>query len=176
MGRPSDFTGALLEEICDRLAKGEPLAVICRDEHMPCDRTVRNWMARKDDIGARVSSAIAHAREVGFDQIAVECLLIADDSEADFSEVEEGQEEQPHGGSLKRSRKENPESVQRAKLRIETRLKLLAKWDPKRYGDKQTTEHTGPDGGPIQYAALTRAERVARIQELEEKRRAADRG
>lgn len=23
------------------------------------------------------------------------------------------------------------------KLRIDTRLKLLAKWDPKRYGDKQ---------------------------------------
>ena len=26
--------------------------------------------------------------------------------------------------------------IQRAKLRIDTRLKLLSKWDPKRYGDK----------------------------------------
>jgi hypothetical protein len=26
--------------------------------------------------------------------------------------------------------------VQRAKLRIDTRLKLLSKWDPKRYGEK----------------------------------------
>jgi hypothetical protein len=30
------------------------------------------------------------------------------------------------------------EHVQRSKLRIETRLKLLAKWNPKRYGDKMT--------------------------------------
>ncbi|HXD37446.1 MAG TPA: hypothetical protein VN624_12375, partial [Rhodanobacter sp.] len=29
------------------------------------------------------------------------------------------------------------------KLRIDTRLKLLAKWDPKRYGDKQQLEHSG---------------------------------
>jgi len=29
------------------------------------------------------------------------------------------------------------------KLQIETRLKLLAKWDPKRYGDLQKVEHSG---------------------------------
>lgn len=45
---------------------------------------------------------------------------------------------------------------------------------PADWRDKREMEHTGPDGGPIQYAALTRAERAARIQELEEKRRAAE--
>lgn len=28
------------------------------------------------------------------------------------------------------------EHIQRSKLRVETRLKLLAKWNPKRYGDR----------------------------------------
>lgn len=37
----------------------------------------------------------------------------------------------------------------RSKLRVETRLKLLAKWDPKRYGEKITQEISGPDGGPV---------------------------
>ena len=48
--------------------------------------------------------------------------------------------------------KEMPDSewISRSKLRVETRLKLLAKWDPKRYGDKITAEHTGADGGAIQ--------------------------
>lgn len=121
-GRPSDFTEALLEEICDRLAKGEPLAAICRDDHMPSDRTVRNWMER-----AEVSSAIARAREVGFDYLAAECLEIADDGSCDYK---------------LNSRDGGPdiivdsEHIQRSKLKIETRLKLLAKWDPKRYGDK----------------------------------------
>lgn len=47
----------------------------------------------------------------------------------------------------------DPASVAWAKSRAEQRLKLLAKWDPKRYGDKITQEHTGADGGPIQSQA-----------------------
>ena len=43
--------------------------------------------------------------------------------------------------------------IEHRKLRIDTRLKLLAKWNPKKYGDKLA--HTGPEGdGPIQ-AAIT---------------------
>jgi hypothetical protein len=33
--------------------------------------------------------------------------------------------------------------VEHRKLRIDTRLKLLAKWNPKKYGDKQAIEHSG---------------------------------
>ena len=37
--------------------------------------------------------------------------------------------------------------IEHRKLRIDTRLKLLAKWNPKKYGDKMA--HTGPDGGDL---------------------------
>jgi hypothetical protein len=135
-GRPSTYTPALLEEICDRLAQGEPLAVICRDEHMPSDRTVRNWM----QADAAVSSAIACAREVGFDKIAADCLEIADHTGNDTKVVGEKGHEREVADN---------EWISRSKLRVETRLKLLSKWDPKRYGDKVSTEITGPDGGPV---------------------------
>ena len=107
MGRPSKYTPELFAEICERLSKGEPLAQICRDEHMPAERTVRDWK----EADAIVSAAIAHAREDGFDAIALEALRIADDKEGEH---------------------------QRDRLRVDTRLKLLAKWDPKRYGDRVT--------------------------------------
>lgn len=129
IGRPSDFTPELLEEICERLAVGEPLAVICRDERMPCDGTVRNW-ARGD---TSVSDAIADARARGFDHMAADCLVIADDRSNDVLLV--GSEENKYEVC-------NTEFVQRAKLRIDTRLKLLAKWDPKRYGDLRRVEMT----------------------------------
>ncbi len=121
-GRPTLLTDAVLEEICDRLSKGEPLAVICRDEHMPSDRTVRSWMANKE-----VSAAIARAREVGFDSLAAECLEIADDVTRDTKIVGDGDNLREVADT---------EWISRSKLRVETRLKLLAKWDPKRYGDK----------------------------------------
>jgi hypothetical protein len=44
-------------------------------------------------------------------------------------------------------------SVAHAKLRAEHRLKLLAKWNPKKYGDKIQAEHTGANGGAIQVAS-----------------------
>ncbi|MNU09652.1 hypothetical protein D3C72_2563420 [compost metagenome] len=42
------------------------------------------------------------------------------------------------------------------RLQVETRLKLLAKWHPKKYGEKVTAEHTGPNGAPIQYERIER--------------------
>lgn len=129
LGRPSKNTPEIRKEIAERLSKGEPLAQICRDEWMPHDSTVRDWMNADADF----SRDIARARELGFDVIAGECLTIADDSTNDYMEK---QALDGGAGSLAF----NAEHVQRSKLRIETRLKLLAKWDPKRYGDRQQVD------------------------------------
>lgn len=118
-GRPSKFTPEVAQEICERLSKGEPLAQICRDEHMPATRTVATWRENDEEF----SASIARAREDGFDAIAQECLDIADDAKSDTVNTEHGE-------------RANTEWISRSKLRVETRLKLLAKWDPKRYGEK----------------------------------------
>lgn len=128
VGRPTKNTPELRQEICDRLSKGEPLAQICRDAWMPHDNKVREWMAKD----AEFSGAIAHARELGFDVIAGDCLRIADDGTNDYME------KLTADGVIAPSL--NAEHIQRSKLRVETRLKLLAKWDPKRYGERQQVD------------------------------------
>lgn len=138
-GGQTTFSQEAADEICNRLAEGEPLRAICRDERMPAWRTVYHWKAAHPDFAAR----IAHAREAGFDAIAEECLDIADETAFDTVETDQGF-------------RANSEWISRSKLRVETRLKLLAKWDPKRYGDKQTTELTGPNGGPVEFTGITR--------------------
>lgn len=122
-GRPSLYTKDVSNEIADRLSQGEPLAVICRDDHMPSDRTVRDWMASDPEF----SAVIARAREIGFDVIAADCLHIADQPNKRITPEGEAHESDPA----------------RDRLRVETRLKLLAKWDPRRYGEKQQVEHSG---------------------------------
>lgn len=89
---------------------------------MPCWRTVYDWINSNPDFAAR----IAQARETGYDAIAEEAMAIADEPppSTQFGTTDGG-------------------AVQHAKLRIETRLKLLAKWSPKKYGDKQQIEHSG---------------------------------
>jgi hypothetical protein len=125
MGRPTKFTAALANEICARLSEGEPLAQICRDEHMPAVRTVSDW---KDDEA--FSAAFARAREVGFDAIAARTRQTA-----------RGKTDAEGGDSSG--------DVQRDKLIIETDLKLLARWDPKRYGDKVALTGGGEGDAPI---------------------------
>ena len=120
----------LTEEICQRLSKGEPLAQICRDPHMPERTVVYDWANEDKDLAQR----IAHAREKGFDAIAEECLAIADTPMLG----EERTTDADGAVSLKHS-----DMLGHRKLQIETRLKLLAKWDPKRYGDMQKIEHSG---------------------------------
>lgn len=130
MTRPSTKTQSIVDEICERLSEGEPLRQICRDEHMPAWRTVYDWMA-----DGAISARIARARDLGYDAIAEEILEIADDGRNDYIELLSNGEVTGY--------KVNAENIQRAKLRVETRLKLLAKWCPKRYGDKQEVTHTG---------------------------------
>jgi hypothetical protein len=118
-GRPSTYTEELAAEICARLSKGEPLAQICRDEHMPAVRTVSDWKTAHETF----SADFGRARDDGYDVIAAECLDIADETSNDTLYTEHGD-------------RPNTEWISRSKLRIETRLKLLAKWDPRRYGEK----------------------------------------
>lgn len=133
-GRPSKYTPELVDEICERLSKGEPLAQICRDEHMPHPSTVRDWA----ETNSAVSRAIARAREDGFDAIALEALAIADNTGLEQHDTIET----PFGTMP------NKEWMMRSKLRVDTRLKLLAKWDPKRYGEK--LELASDPGRPVQ--------------------------
>lgn len=122
-GRKSTFTPKIAEEICKRLAEGIPLAEICRDETMPGYRTVSDWKAARPGFAA----SIARAREDGFDVIAADCLRIADT----MLEGIEKTEKADGGTEIRRG-----DMLGHRKLQIETRLKLLAKWDPKRYGEK----------------------------------------
>jgi len=123
IGRPSKYTPELAAEICERLSDGEPLRQICRDEHMPAWQKIYEWMAKDPNL----SGAIAHARDQGYDAIAEDLLQIADTPIM-------GETETSSANGLTITRQD---MLGHRKLQIETRLKLLAKWNPKKYGDRQ---------------------------------------
>lgn len=128
-----------METVIAGLSKGTPLTVLCAAEDMPGVSTFYEWM----DSDAVLSGAIARAREAGWDQIALDALAIADQTADDTIQTEHGE-------------KANAEWISRSKLRVETRLKLLAKWDPKRYGDKIAHVGGEPGDAPIQSETVVR--------------------
>lgn len=134
-GRPSTYTMDLANAICERIADGAPLREICRDDNMPAWRTVYDWMEADADFSAR----IARAREVGEEAIAQECLQIADTPQIGIRTT------------MKPSGIETTETdmIEHRRLQIDTRLKLLAKWNPKKWGEKLAVGGS-PDLPPVQ--------------------------
>ncbi|MFD1121842.1 hypothetical protein ACFQ2T_04955 [Methylophilus flavus] len=152
-GIPSKFTDELFQTVCERIADGEPLRQICRSEGMPTYKTIYNWIDEDNKLlqsndeevrsaSKHLSTRFARAREDGHDAIAEETMQIADDGTNDWME-NKSKEGEIVGWKL------NGEHVQRSKLRIETRLKLLAKWNPKKYGDKVELSGPGEQGEHI---------------------------
>jgi hypothetical protein len=122
-GRPSTYTPELGHLICHRLLEGETLKAICQDQGMPADSTVRLWVL--DNVEG-FSEQYARARLVGYHTMADDIIEIADNPKTDAA------------------------SVNRDRLKVDTRKWLLAKALPKIYGDKLTAEVTGKDGAPIE--------------------------
>lgn len=131
-GRPTTYNQALADEICERLANGESLRSICRDEHMPPDPTVRNWVVYDVDGFA---AQYTRARDAGLDVMAEQVLEIADDGTNDWMEK--------HGKNGGTFIAENGEAMARSRLRFDARRWYLSKLAPKRYGDRQAVELSG---------------------------------
>ena len=147
-----ELTPELEDSIIERLSNGEPLRQICRDEGMPSWRTVYRWLEKNESLMSR----FARARELGHDAISEECLDIADDSRNDWM-----QKELDNGRVIDVL---NSEHVQRSKLRIETRLKLLAKWNPKKYGERIDLNHGGQKDNQLPPATvIVTSEEGARV-------------
>lgn len=163
IGRPSLYSPELALVICGRLAEGETLRAICRDEAMPDRSTVFRWLADPDHAGFR--DQYARAREVQADTWGDEILEIADDATFDVAEWTE------------KGPKLNSEFVRRSQLRVDARKWLMGKSQPRKYGDKVAVESSGPDGGPIKLehdvAAITDATRARALHAFLAKAKAA---
>lgn len=145
MSRPTKKNAKLTDELVLWVSEGKTLADFCR-KHELGRRTVYDWL----EADAGLSARFARARDLGADAIADEILRIADDGLNDTYVDDEG-----------KPRTDN-DVIQRSKLRVETRLKLLAKWFPQRYGDKLQV------GGAADLPALqlTHEQRAERINAI----------
>lgn len=110
----------MIDFVLAAVSAGTPLAQALREAqeqfpHVPAKNTLYGWIVGDPALSDR----FARAREMGADAIADEMLAIAD---AEPRITDEG--------------KIDPADVQLRRLQVETRGKLLAKWAPKRYGDR----------------------------------------
>jgi hypothetical protein len=126
MGRPPEVVPQdKADEIVVWISNGQTLRDYCRIEGNPAFRTIYDWQVKDKEFSAR----IAHARELGHDAIAEETLEIIDTFPIEVVSDNGSRLDAGHVSWLKN--------------RVEQRMKLLAKWNPKKYGEKVGVEHSG---------------------------------
>ena len=120
-GRPSEYLVEVADDICSLLASGESLNSICKKTGFPNRSTVYRWLREHDEFRNNYARASDDRAESIFEEI----LDIADGAE------------------------EETASIAKARLQIDARKWILSRMNPKKFSDKQSIEHTGPNGGDI---------------------------
>lgn len=108
----------MIEEILEWIANGKTLREFCRQPGRPVWTVVYKWLSRDESFRER----FAQARDVGTDAIAEETLEIIDTFPIDAVSGDGKRLDSAHVAWMRN--------------RVDQRLKLLAKWNPKKYGDK----------------------------------------
>lgn len=126
------FTQDIFDTICERIANGESLRSICRDDGMPDKSNVLRWLIPNEASALR--DQYARAREMQADTLFDDTLDIADDARNDWMERQ---------GADDAGWVANGEHIQRSRLRIDTRKWMAGKLRPKVYGEKLDLNHSG---------------------------------
>ena len=126
LGRPTETVDPVEATlICDWIAHGKTLREYCRQKGKVKWRTIYKWLEKDEEF----RSAFARARDTGCEILFEECLELIDTP--------------PTMCGSDGNERIDPAFINWQKNRVETRMKMLAKFNPKRYGDKLGVEHDG---------------------------------
>jgi len=139
-----ELTPELANAICEAIATTpRGLDYICKNnDSFPSAATVHRMLNENKDF----CESYLRARERQADLIFDECLEIADEAGAEVVVDEKT-------GGLK----VDGEIIQRAKLRVDTRMRMAGKLSTKKYGESTQVKHADAHGNKLDATALLAA-------------------
>lgn len=132
--RPTQYSFALSEVICERVTNGHTTSEVTRDATMPTWSTLAKWRREHEDFNRRYTIARQSCCELWADEI----IEISDDATNDYVTriTAKG----------KAVRVFDRESFERSRLRADNRKWIASKLMRFVYGDKSEVELRTPDG------------------------------
>ena len=138
VGRPTNYTQELANEICEAIATSpDGLRKLCAaNPHWPDRKTIWRWMFKHEEF----SRQYARAKEFQVDCLAEEALEVAFDGSRDTYTDDNGKERCDH------------EWIGRSRLIVDTIKWQASKLKSSKYGDKVQATLTGKDGEPFSFS------------------------
>lgn len=131
----TEFSQALFDAICGRIALGASLRTICAEDGMPDRATFNGWRKRSDELQAQYDQACLDREDHYFEEI----VDIADESRIGTKTTTKA------NGDVETV---EVDMVERTRVQIDARKWVLARMNRKKYGDKLGVDG-GEDGSPL---------------------------
>lgn len=153
-GRPSAYTEELADKICNLIVQGMSCNKISQLDDMPAKSVIYFWLSQHQSFLDKYTRALEIRSLTYLDEVSD----IADDGSNDFYEKK--------GKNGETFMAFDSEHVQRSRLRIETRLKMLEKLQPRKYGAKVDLNHGVQEDNPImQLLSLSKGTKLAAVSD-----------
>jgi hypothetical protein len=147
------YTELKAQEICERIAAGEFLINICKDEDLPTVRRCNQWLKEHSDFKALYDEAINDRLSIFEDEV----VTIPDQAAKDFDEVLQ------KDGTTRDVL--DPTKISGAKLRVEVRFRHLKACKPQKCGEQSTIITKNGD----ELEDMTTEELEAKLSQLDTK-------
>jgi hypothetical protein len=143
-GRPSGFTPEMQERILTLVAETNlSLRDMCKKyDNLPSISTLHRWAAENREFGAQLHVVMM----LRCDDLAWECLAIADDAANDHTVNDKGEVVV------------NREAIARTEVRLKERHWLVEQLRPERYGDKRVVSPVAQKPSEVPEAPVLRIE------------------
>lgn len=125
-GRPTTYTKELADTICERIALGESMRSISRDETMPAMSTIFKWLREHEEFSKQYVRAADERTDAHHED-----LLELGDEAVELAQVV--------------NEKASSAVVQAVKLKADNLKWSMSKMRPKKYGDKLDMTSNGKE-------------------------------
>lgn len=147
------WTTDIEEEILDAFAEGALLTNLLAPK-VPGMPTLKQWAAHERDY-PEFRKKVEISQELWARVKWEECLRYSDNTEDDWHP------------RLRRNGETimdvNGEAIQRSRLKVETRMRIVERMFPEKYGSKSKVEVTGKDGQPLNGPQVNERELARRV-------------
>lgn len=154
LGRPSSYTEEMADKICALLVQGMSCNKISQLDGFPAKSVIYWWLSQHQTFLDKYTQALEIRSLTFLDEMAD----IADDGSNDYYEKK--------GKNGETFMAFDSEHVQRSRLRVDTRIKLLEKLQPRKYGAKVDMNHGVQTDNPImQLLSLSKGTKLAAVSD-----------
>lgn len=130
------YTKEVGAEICRLISCGKSLVQACNGEGMPSRDTFYTWLHKHPELREMYDAA----NLLGADSMIDDCVDISDDVSHDLKDISGPNDTMPKFVV-------DNEAIQRSRLRIDTRFKIAARRNPKKWGDSVSLGAEDGKGG-----------------------------